>query len=97
MIKWSTIEVVILFSLFFLDTKSHTMIFKILPIRSLDAGPEFYNSMSAPHNCVGGSENGCLPGEAEAHIMFVDPSKMAMPFGVPKPSSWYKDSQAEFL
>ena len=30
----------------------------------------------APHNCIGGSEQQCLPGPAEASGMFADPSKM---------------------
>ena len=28
---------------------------------SLGAGPEVYNNMEASHNCVGGSEQGCIP------------------------------------
>ncbi len=55
------------------------MLFAVVPFRSLDAGPEFFNSLTAPHNCIGGSENGCLPGAAEAAYMFQDPSKMAKP------------------
>eukprot|EP00292_Cryptomonas_paramecium_P026048 CAMPEP_0113676446 /NCGR_PEP_ID=MMETSP0038_2-20120614/8648_1 /TAXON_ID=2898 /ORGANISM="Cryptomonas paramecium" /LENGTH=73 /DNA_ID=CAMNT_0000593477 /DNA_START=51 /DNA_END=272 /DNA_ORIENTATION=- /assembly_acc=CAM_ASM_000170 len=73
------------------------MLFAIVPFKSLEAGPEFFNNMYAPHNCVGGSEQGCEPGIAEASIMFKDPSKMNRPFGVPKPDSWYKDGKAEFL
>lgn len=44
----------------------------------------------APHNCVGGSEQQCLPGAAEAGIMFADPSKMYNAGGVPAPAHWYK-------
>ena len=28
---------------------------------ALGAGPEVYNNMEASHNCVGGSEQGCIP------------------------------------
>eukprot|EP00961_Rhodomonas_salina_P181936 2456164-Rhodomonas_salina.2 len=31
---------------------------------SLGAGPEFYNNMEAPHNCVGGSEMSCPASKA---------------------------------
>eukprot|EP00292_Cryptomonas_paramecium_P026268 CAMPEP_0113704178 /NCGR_PEP_ID=MMETSP0038_2-20120614/26357_1 /TAXON_ID=2898 /ORGANISM="Cryptomonas paramecium" /LENGTH=75 /DNA_ID=CAMNT_0000628895 /DNA_START=51 /DNA_END=275 /DNA_ORIENTATION=- /assembly_acc=CAM_ASM_000170 len=55
------------------------MLFAIVPFKSLEAGPEFFNNMYAPHNCVGGSEQGCEPGIAEASIMFKDPSKMNRP------------------
>ncbi len=41
-----------------------------------EAGPEFFNAMYAPHNCVGGSEHGCVPGSVEASYLFKDPSKM---------------------
>ena len=53
--------------------------------QSLDAGPEFYNCMTCSHNCVGGSENGCIPGPAEAKIIVHDPSKMqlAAPLAAP--------------
>jgi len=30
--------------------------FSVASGQKLGAGPEMYNSMSAPHNCVGGSE-----------------------------------------
>ena len=73
------------------------MLFAIVPFRSLDAGPEFYNNLYSPHNCVGGTEAGCVPGSAEASYLFKDPSKIAVPNFAPRPSSWYKDSHAEFL
>lgn len=34
--------------------------------------------MTCSHNCVGGSENGCIPGPAEAKIIVHDPSKMQL-------------------
>jgi hypothetical protein len=43
----------------------------------LDAGPEFYNCYSCSHNCVGGSEQGCIPGRPEASVIVHDPSKMS--------------------
>ena len=74
------------------------MLFAIVPFRALpDAGPEFYNNLYPPHNCVGGTEAGCVPGPAEASYLYKDPSKMQVPNFAPRPSSWYKDSQAEFL
>jgi hypothetical protein len=73
------------------------MIFSVVPFRSLDAGPEFYNNLYTPHNCVGGTEFGCVPGQAEASYLYKDPSKMTLPFEVPRPESWYKDAKAEFL
>ena len=73
------------------------MLFAVVPFRSLEAGPEFFNAMYAPHNCVGGSEQGCAPGLVEAQYLFKDPSKMNRPVGVPKPDSWYKDQTVEFL
>mmetsp|Transcript_39891 Transcript_39891/g.106581 ORF Transcript_39891/g.106581 Transcript_39891/m.106581 type:complete len:115 (-) Transcript_39891:68-412(-) len=51
-------------------------LFAVVPAQSLEAGPEFFNSWSAPHNCVGGSEQGCTPGKSEAYNLFKDPSKM---------------------
>jgi hypothetical protein len=54
------------------------MLFAIVPFRSLEAGPEFYNDLYAPHNCVGGTEYGCVPGNAESHYLYKDPSKMAL-------------------
>ena len=57
------------------------MLFAVVPFRSLEAGPEFYNSLYAPHNCVGGSEQGCTPGDIEARYLFKDPSKMNRPVG----------------
>ena len=51
-------------------------LFALVPAQSLDAGPEFFNSTFAPHNCVGGSEQGCVPGKPEAYYLFKDPSKM---------------------
>ncbi len=55
------------------------MLFAVVPFRSLEAGPEFYNALYAPHNCVGGSEQGCTPGPIEAGYLFKDPSKMNRP------------------
>ncbi|KAJ1492223.1 hypothetical protein T484DRAFT_1881297 [Baffinella frigidus] len=37
------------------------MLFAIVPMQSLGAGPNVTNNMSAPHNCVGGSETSCIP------------------------------------
>ena len=54
------------------------------------------HATDSPHNCVGGSETTCLPSDAEAAIMFADPSKMMNMDGVPDPDHWYK-SQAAFL
>jgi hypothetical protein len=51
-------------------------LFALVPAQSLEAGPEFFNSTFAPHNCVGGSEQGCVPGKTEAGYLFKDPSKM---------------------
>ena len=51
-------------------------LFALVPAQSLEAGPEFYNAGFAPHNCVGGSEQGCVPGAVEAGYLFKDPSKM---------------------
>jgi hypothetical protein len=48
------------------------------------------SNAAAPHNCIGGSEVNCLPGPAEAALMFADPSKMQNMDGVPLPSHWYK-------
>lgn len=56
----------------------------------LGVGPEVSNNMEAPHNCIGGSEQQCLPGPAEASVIVMDPSKMYNGAGVPSPSSWYK-------
>jgi hypothetical protein len=56
-------------------------LFALVPAQSLDAGPEFYNSWQAPHNCVGGNEAGCIPGSAEGHYLFKDPSKTSKPVG----------------
>ena len=70
------------------------MIFAVVPFRSLEAGPEFYNNLYSPHNCVGGTEAGCVPGSAEAAYLFKDPPKMSVPGHAPRPSSWYKDNQA---
>jgi hypothetical protein len=50
--------------------------------------PAAVSFAEAPHNCVGGSEVNCLPGAAEAAIMFADPSKMQNAGGVPAPSHW---------
>mmetsp|Transcript_58866 Transcript_58866/g.138405 ORF Transcript_58866/g.138405 Transcript_58866/m.138405 type:complete len:317 (+) Transcript_58866:61-1011(+) len=41
---------------------------------ALGAGPEFYNNMEAPHNCVGGSEGTCIPDNPPVF----DPSKTGM-------------------
>lgn len=38
-----------------------TRAFQIVPLSSLGVGPEFSNNMDAPYNCVGGSEQQCLP------------------------------------
>ena len=54
-------------------------LFALVPAQSLEAGPEFFNSYSAPHNCVGGSEQGCVPGKPEASFLYKDPSKMNRP------------------
>lgn len=54
-------------------------LFALVPAQSLEAGPEFYNAGFAPHNCVGGSEQGCAPGRSEAGYLFKDPSKMNKP------------------
>ena len=51
-------------------------LFALVPAQSLEAGPEFFNSTYGPHNCVGGSEQGCVPGKTEAYYLFKDPSKM---------------------
>ena len=54
-------------------------VFALVPAQSLEAGPEFFNAMYAPHNCVGGSEQGCAPGSTEARYLYKDPSKMNKP------------------
>jgi hypothetical protein len=54
-------------------------LFALVPAQSLEAGPEFFNATFAPHNCVGGSEQGCVPGTSEARYLFKDPSKMNKP------------------
>ena len=51
-------------------------LFALVPAQSLEAGPEFFNAGFAPHNCVGGSEQGCVPGKVEAGYLYKDPSKM---------------------
>ncbi len=54
-------------------------LFALVPAQSLEAGPEFFNAGFAPHNCVGGSEQGCVPGDVEARFLYKDPSKMNLP------------------
>jgi hypothetical protein len=44
----------------------------------------------APHNCIGGSEQQCLPPPGQASTMFADPSKMYQPFNPSAPAHWYK-------
>ena len=51
---------------------------------ALGAGPEVYNNMAASHNCVGGSEQGCIP----EHPPVADPSKTGMGSSLPPPASW---------
>ena len=58
--------------------------------------PSQLSFSAAPHNCIRGSEVTCLPGAAEASIMFADPSKMQNMNGVPAPSHWYK-APVEFM
>jgi len=41
--------------------------FSVASGQKLGAGPEMYNSMSAPHNCVGGSEQVFLFSQNAAH------------------------------
>jgi len=52
---------------------------------ALGAGPEMYNNMEASHNCVGGSEQGCIPENPPVG----DASKTGSSFTVPPPQSWY--------
>mmetsp|Transcript_21135 Transcript_21135/g.42649 ORF Transcript_21135/g.42649 Transcript_21135/m.42649 type:complete len:333 (+) Transcript_21135:59-1057(+) len=49
------------------------------------AGYEFYNSTEAPHNCVGGSEQGCIPDNPPV----ADASKTGMTTKLPPPEHWY--------
>jgi hypothetical protein len=55
---------------------------------ALGAGPEVYNNMAASHNCVGGSEQGCIPDNPPVG----DPSKTGMTTPLPPPASWYANS-----
>ena len=55
----------------------------------LPACPCILRCTDSPHNCVGGSETYCLPGPAEAAVMFADPSKMQRMEGVPAPAHFY--------
>ena len=55
----------------------------------LPACPCILRCTDSPHNCVGGSETYCLPGPAEAAVMFADPSKMQNIEGVPAPAHFY--------
>jgi hypothetical protein len=71
-------------------------LFQIVPLQALGVGPEVSNNMTAPHNCIGGSEVTCLPPMSEASLMFADPSKMQNMAGVPLPSHWYK-APVEFM
>ncbi|EKX35091.1 hypothetical protein GUITHDRAFT_155584 [Guillardia theta CCMP2712] len=70
------------------------MIFALVPLSALGAGPEITNNMYAPHNCVGGSETSCLPSPGELSGMFADPSKAGMGYTVPAPSHWYRGTAA---
>eukprot|EP00961_Rhodomonas_salina_P089073 1198134-Rhodomonas_salina.1 len=51
---------------------------------SLGVGPDYTNNMSAPHNCVGGSEQGCIPKNPPVG----DPSKTGMTSTLPPPATW---------
>ena len=52
----------------------------------LGAGPEFSNNMSAPHNCVGGSEASCIPKNCGAGCGSADG-------GIPPPAKWYATTE----
>jgi len=60
---------------------------------SLGAGPEVYNNMEASHNCVGGSEQGCIPDNPPV----ADPSKTGMTYTLPSPAHWYANGNAAEL
>jgi hypothetical protein len=68
-------------------TETSTLAASNAHTQSLEAGPEFYNCLTCSHNCVGGSENGCIPGPAEAKIIVHDPSKMQLAAPVAAPVS----------
>jgi len=59
-----------------------------LKTTSLGVGPDFSNNMEAPHNCVGGSEQGCIPKNPPVY----DASKTGMSSTLPAPASWYANS-----
>jgi len=64
--------------------------FSVASGQKLGAGPEMYNSMSAPHNCVGGSEQGCIP----EHPPVGNPALTGSGSTVPPPASWYANGDA---
>ena len=53
------------------------------------AGHEFYNNWEAPHNCSGGSEQGCIPKNPPV----ADASKTGMNQPLPAPAHWYANGQ----
>jgi len=53
-----------------------------LGTQKLGAGPEVYNNMMAPYNCVGGSEQQCIPQTCSYHCG-------GGPVSVPHPDTWY--------
>jgi hypothetical protein len=56
---------------------------------ALGAGPEVYNNMEASHNCVGGSEQGCIPKNPPVG----DASKTGMSSTLPAPAHWYANGE----
>eukprot|EP00960_Hanusia_phi_P055464 762973-Hanusia_phi.AAC.1 len=52
---------------------------------SLGAGPEVTNCMDCVHNCVGGSEQGCIPADPPVG----NASLTGQSFQVPAPAHWY--------
>jgi hypothetical protein len=51
----------------------------------LGAGPEVYNNMAASHNCVGGSEQGCIPKNPPVG----NPAFTGSSSSLPAPAHWY--------
>ena len=51
----------------------------------LGAGPEVYNNMAASHNCVGGSEQGCIPKNPPVG----NPALTGSSSTLPAPAHWY--------
>jgi len=65
--------------------------FSVAAGQKLGAGPEMYNNMSAPHNCVGGSEQGCIP----ANPPVGNPALTGSGSSLPPPASWYANGGVE--